>query len=100
MADWVRDKALMSMTSPLGGDTLIPTYVVADEAISRPFRFDITAVCQTGLFDANTVLNQAVCVTLRDANGPIRFFHGIAQWSEPTECCAAPPPATRSNSTR
>jgi type VI secretion system secreted protein VgrG len=79
MADWVRDKALMSMTSPLGGDTLIPTYVVADEAISRPFRFDITAVCQTGVFDANTVLNQAVCVTLRDANGPIRFFHGIAQ---------------------
>src|ERR1700722_3201255 len=77
MADWGRDKALISMTPPLGGDKLIPTYVAADEGISRPFRYEIVAVSQDGVIDPTTLPNQPVCVPLRDAAGPIRYFHGI-----------------------
>jgi type VI secretion system secreted protein VgrG len=80
---WVRDKALMAMTSPLGGDVLIPTHLAADEAISRPFRFDIMVVSQNGVIDPNTLLNQPVCVTLQGADGPVRYFHGIVQQVRP-----------------
>ena len=83
MAAWVRDSAMMSMTSPLGADALIPTKLVAEEAISQPFRFDITAVSQIGVFDPNKLLNMPVCVTLQDTSGttatPVRYFHGIVQ---------------------
>jgi type VI secretion system secreted protein VgrG len=85
MAAWVRDSATMSMTSPLGADALIPTKIVAREAISEPFRFDITAVSQNGVFDPDKLLNMAVCVTLRNitavggAATPVRYFHGIVQ---------------------
>jgi type VI secretion system secreted protein VgrG len=89
MAAWVRDNAMMSMTSPLpGADALIPTQMVADEGISRPFRFEITAVSQQGVFDPNKLLNQPVCVTLRDTSGtsatPVRYFHGIVQQLRPS----------------
>jgi type VI secretion system secreted protein VgrG len=79
MADWVRDKALISMTTPLGGDTLIPTHLSAFEEISRPFNYQIFAVCQTGVIDPNNLLNLPVCVTLHGADGPVRYFHGIVQ---------------------
>lgn len=87
MAAWVRDSAMMSMTSPLGADALIPTKLVAEEAISHPFRFDITAVSQIGVFDPNSLLNMPVCVTLQAASGatvtPVRYFHGIVQQVRP-----------------
>jgi type VI secretion system secreted protein VgrG len=80
MADWVRDSALMSMTTTLGtADALIPTYLTADEEISQLFSYEILAVSQTGVIDPDKILNTAVCVTLRDANGPVRYFHGIVQ---------------------
>jgi type VI secretion system secreted protein VgrG len=79
MADWVRDKALMSMTSPLPGDALIPTYLVANEEISQPFSFDVIAVSQKGVVDPDKLLNMPACVILRGPDGPIRYFHGIVQ---------------------
>ncbi len=62
---------------------MIPTYMAADEGISRPFRFEIVAVSQDGVIDPNKLLNQPVCVTLRDADGPVRYFHGIAHAVRP-----------------
>ncbi len=87
MAAWVRDKAMMSMTTPLGSDALIPTHMAADEGISRPFRFEIVAVSQKGVLDPDQLLNQPVCVTLQDTDGtaatPVRYFHGIVQQLRP-----------------
>ncbi len=87
MATWVRDSAMMSMTSPLGDDVLIPTRLIAEETISQPVRFDITAVSQNGVFDPNSLLNMAVCVTLQDTSGtaatPVRYFHGIVHQVRP-----------------
>ncbi|MGH7153885.1 MAG: contractile injection system protein, VgrG/Pvc8 family, partial [Acetobacteraceae bacterium] len=67
------------MTSPLGDDQLIPISLSAQESISEPFYFDVTAVCQSGLIDPNQLLDNAACITLRNAGGDIRYFHGIVQ---------------------
>jgi type VI secretion system secreted protein VgrG len=79
MPTWSRANSLMTMTSPLGTDVLIPIALTAHEAISQPFQFDVTAVSQSGVIDANQLLNNPACVTLQDAGAPVRYFHGIVQ---------------------
>ncbi len=80
MPDWDRSKALIAMTTtPLGPDAFIPTSMMASEAISNPFNFEIHAVSQTGVVDPDKVLNLPACLALRDANGPVRYFHGIVR---------------------
>jgi len=76
MADWVRDKALMQITSSLGVDALIPTYLVADEQISQPFNSEIMAVSQVGVIDPNNIFNPPLCVIPRDADRPLRRMTG------------------------
>ena len=79
MPTWIRTNALMTMTSALGADVLIPISLSAHEAISTPFQFNVEAVCQQGTVDPNTLLNQPACVTLQGNGAPIRYFHGIVQ---------------------
>ncbi|HUB15619.1 MAG TPA: type VI secretion system tip protein TssI/VgrG, partial [Acetobacteraceae bacterium] len=76
---WSRANALMTMSSPLGTDVLIPISLAATEAISQPFQFDVTAVSQSGVVDPNSLLNQPACITLQVAGTPVRYFHGIVQ---------------------
>src|SRR3954447_2737349 len=83
MADWVRHKALMSMTSPLAKDALIPTHMIATEEISHPFNYEIAAVSQVGVIKKDDLLNKAVCVILRAETGPTRYFHGIVHGLTP-----------------
>ncbi len=79
MAAWTRTTALITMTSPLGDDILIPVSLSAQEAISQPFQFDVRAVCQSGVIDPNALLNQPACVTLQMSGAPVRYFHGIVR---------------------
>jgi type VI secretion system secreted protein VgrG len=79
MAAWTRDSALITMTSPLGDDVLIPISLTAQEAISQPFLFEVTAVCQTGVVDEDALLYQPACVTLQARGTPVRYFHGIVR---------------------
>ncbi len=83
MADWVRDKALLSMTSPLAADALIPTHMIATEEISHPFNYEIAAVSQVGIIPKDDLLNKPVCVILRGDTGPARYFHGIVHGLTP-----------------
>lgn len=76
---WIRDKALMTMTSPLGGDTLIPISFSAQEAISQPFQFEVHAVCQTGKIKHDDLLYQPACVVVQANGTPVRYFHGIVR---------------------
>ncbi len=76
---WTRSNASMAMTSPLGGDNLIPISLTAHEAISQPFQFDVVAVSQTGVIDPNALLNNPACVILQDSGNPVRYFHGIVR---------------------
>lgn len=81
MPTWSRDTALLTMTSPLGADALIPYEFSAREAISAPFLFEIRAFSQQGIFDPDSLLYQAVCVKVQQQGGAgvVRYFHGIAQ---------------------
>jgi type VI secretion system secreted protein VgrG len=79
MPAWSRANASMAMTSPLGDDVLIPISLSAREAISQPFQFDVVAVCQNGIIDPNTLLNNPACVILQDSGTPVRYFHGIVR---------------------
>ncbi len=79
MPDWTRTKAMLTMTSPLGADVLIPVSLSTHEAISTPFLFNVEAVCQQGTVDPNQLLHQPVCVTLQAGGEPLRHFHGIVQ---------------------
>lgn len=79
MPTWSRAKASLTMTSPLGADVLIPTFVSAREVISQTYFFDVHVVSQNGAVDPDKLLNQAVCVTLQASGTPVRYFHGIVQ---------------------
>ena len=79
MATWSRSTALLTMTSALGADVLIPIALSAHEAISQPFQFNVEAICQQGTVDPNQLLFQPACVTLQANGSPIRYFHGIVQ---------------------
>ena len=76
---WSRTTSLMAMTSPLGGDSLIPISLSATEAINRPFQFDVLAISQIGTVDPNSLLNDTACVILQDAGKPVRYFNGIVR---------------------
>ena len=79
MAAWSPSTALLRMSSPLGGDQLIPISLVANEQISQPFTFDVHAICQLGVINTDDLLYQPCCVTLQSNGVPIRYFHGIVQ---------------------
>ena len=81
MATWSRDTALLTMTSPLGQDVLIPYEFSAREGISEPFLFEIHAFSQQGIFDPDKLLHQMVCVKVQHQAGAgvVRYFNGIAQ---------------------
>jgi hypothetical protein len=53
--------------------------LVANEQISQPFTFDVYAVCQQGVIDPSARLSQPCCITLQNAQSPVRYFHGIVQ---------------------
>ncbi len=71
--------ALLSMTSPLGPDKLIPTELRAEEAISAPFVLRIEMVAEEAHIDPDRLLNAPVRVTLRRSHGVTRHFHGIVR---------------------
>ena len=79
MPTWTRANASLTMTSPLGTDVLIPTFLSAQEGISQTYFFDVHVVSQNGAVDPDKLLNQAVCVTLQASGTPVRYFHGIVQ---------------------
>jgi type VI secretion system secreted protein VgrG len=81
MATWVRDKALMTLTTPIeGSDFFVPITFSAQEVISQPFRFELDVAVHTGFMDdTGSVLNKPACVTLQAMGQPVRYFHGIVE---------------------
>jgi type VI secretion system secreted protein VgrG len=79
MPTWTRANALLTMTSALAADTLIPISFDAQEAISQPFYFDVQAICQTGVVDTDSLLNNPACIVVQAKGTPVRYFHGIVR---------------------
>jgi type VI secretion system secreted protein VgrG len=78
-ADIARNHALLSMTSPLGNDVLIPTALHGHEALSTPFRGTVDLVSMRQDIDPDDLLHQPVCVMIRLKDCPVRYFHGLVR---------------------
>jgi type VI secretion system secreted protein VgrG len=65
----------LSLTGP-AGTTLVPIRVVAHEAISELFRYEIEAVAARSI-DAVSVLNKPACLAVNHGEASTRYFHGI-----------------------
>ncbi|HQT78053.1 MAG TPA: type VI secretion system tip protein TssI/VgrG [Rhodopila sp.] len=77
--DITRDRALLSMTSPLGADVLIPTAVRAEEALSTPFTCTVDLVSARDHIDPTDLLHQPACVVLTLSECPPRYLHGLVR---------------------
>ena len=76
---FTRDHALISMTSPLGNDVLVPTALGLEEALDEPFLGVIDMVSARSTIDPTTMLHQPVCLTLRFDYGASRHVHGLVR---------------------
>lgn len=79
-----RDRALLSIATPLGKDALIPVSLRGEEAISLPFAFTVEMVSERETIDPDALLAKPACVTLRrrhDAEGDrlLRHFSGLVR---------------------
>jgi type VI secretion system secreted protein VgrG len=79
---FTRSHALMSMTSKLGGDVLVPTRFEMVEAINAPFLATVEAVSTRADIDPDALLVQPVCITLRGRSDVPRHVHGLVRRSE------------------
>jgi type VI secretion system secreted protein VgrG len=73
------DGTLLTMSTALGDGVLQPIGLHAEEAISKLFAFSVRAVSQQKNLNADAVLYQPACVSLRRPVGQDRHFHGIVQ---------------------
>ncbi|HUL07779.1 MAG TPA: type VI secretion system tip protein TssI/VgrG [Candidatus Acidoferrum sp.] len=69
-------KRWINVDSPLGEDTLIPTYFEGDEAISRLFAYRLELVSNMTSIAPETILGKDITIHLRRPDGKTRLFHG------------------------
>ncbi len=69
----------MTLAGPVAGLEMTPVAFIADEAISVPFSLHIDMVCAKPDLAPADVLYQPLCLTLHDADGPVRHFHGVVR---------------------
>ncbi|MBW4024260.1 MAG: type VI secretion system tip protein VgrG [Proteobacteria bacterium] len=74
-----RDHALLSMTSPLGPDVLIPTTFTCEEALGEPYLAVVEAVSMRASIDPASLLHQPVCIALRPRFEAPRHLHGLVR---------------------
>jgi len=69
-------KRWIMVDSPLGEDTLIPTYFEGDETISRLFTYRLELISNMPTIAPETVLGKDMTIHLRRPDGKTRVFHG------------------------
>jgi uncharacterized protein involved in type VI secretion and phage assembly len=74
-----RDHSLLSMTSPLGRDVLIPTRFTCDEALGEPYLAVVEAVSDRAAIDPAAILYQPVCIALHPRVQEPRYLHGLVR---------------------
>lgn len=72
-------KRLLSMTSPLGPDVLVPVGFELEEALSQPFLGVAELISTRESIDPDKLLHQPVCMSLNLRNGVSRQVHGLVR---------------------
>ena len=68
---------IASLSTPLGGDTLVFHSLSISEELGRLFSLDIEAGSERGDLKADDVLGKAVSVEMQCPRGGVRYFHGF-----------------------
>jgi type VI secretion system secreted protein VgrG len=71
--------SILSMTSPLGKDALLPTAFGLEEALSQPYICIVDLVSERETIDPDKLLHQPVCVSLQLFNTHARKVHGLVR---------------------
>lgn len=75
----VQTGRLLSLTTPLGPDVLIPVALSGSEAMSRLFRFTVDAVSSDVAVAPSSILGQPVTLAIAREGREPRCMHGIVQ---------------------
>lgn len=73
------DEILLSMTTPLGQDVLLPVALKGDEAISAPFLFHVSMVSPQADIKADDLLDKSVTVIIKGSSTGERYFNGVVR---------------------
>jgi type VI secretion system secreted protein VgrG len=68
----------LSITTPLATTSFAVSSVSGEEHLSRPYSYTVALHSGTALLDPNSLLDQAVTVTLGEPSGAGRYISGIA----------------------
>ncbi|MDH5546762.1 MAG: type VI secretion system tip protein VgrG [Gammaproteobacteria bacterium] len=74
---FTQDSRLLSLTTPLGANALIPVSFSGAEHISQPFAFTLEMISEDSAIKAKDIIGQAVDVGIRLDDGSQRQFNGI-----------------------
>ena len=74
---YLQTDRLLSITTPLGRDTLLVSSFDATESLSRMFRFTADLLSENDNIDPAKIIGEKVAVTLELPDGEERYFHGI-----------------------
>ncbi|WP_339560934.1 type VI secretion system Vgr family protein [Pseudomonas sp. EA_65y_Pfl1_P113] len=81
------DQPLCSFTSSaLPLESLLVLDWQGQEAISQPYRFDVSLASQNPLLDDEAMLGKPACLTLFDAMGAPHPYHGVISQVEQLDC--------------
>ena len=69
-------KRWIVVDSPLGEDTLIPTFFEGDETISRLFTYRLELISNMTSIAPESILGKEITIHLRRPDGKTRIFHG------------------------
>src|SRR6516225_2067219 len=74
---YTQDTRVCTISSPLGGNTLLLHRLAGHESISRLFRFDLDLVSEQDAIDFKAIIGKSLCVNLALEDGKSRYFHGV-----------------------
>ncbi len=79
----------LTLTTPLGPDTLTLLELDAEEHVSDPFLLRL-GLSAAGPVDAAALLGKPACVTLTDGDGNLRYLHGlVTRFTQSGPTCTA-----------
>ncbi|WP_028311601.1 type VI secretion system Vgr family protein [Derxia gummosa] len=75
---FVQTGNFLQVTTPFGKDVLMLDALEASEGISELFSINLQMRSSNTALDASKIIGKSVTVTLKAADGPARYFNGIA----------------------
>jgi len=73
---YTQGNRLLQVESPLGGNTLLPTEIVGNDGLSRPFEFTLTCLSEESYLPAEELVGKPLDFGFELNHGGTRYFNG------------------------